>query len=153
MKRRNFLLSIPLIGLAVKAISKPTDNKPPDWVKDYCLVKTDSVHHKYPLTEKEAYWTPHTENYRFFVYKVKSVKKSGNRKYDLIVESKASEDTTNAIRIGTALSFQKGGFGVVTQSDNGHITIVTGKRRLRIDTNDLVLISGSTYSEGTSTQR
>jgi hypothetical protein len=40
MKRRNFLLSLPLIGMAAKALAKPEEVKPPDWAKNFAQVKT-----------------------------------------------------------------------------------------------------------------
>lgn len=53
MKRKNFLLSLPLIGMAVKALSKTEEPKPMFDEKrlkerrDYLL--------KYPLTERECF--------------------------------------------------------------------------------------------------
>lgn len=79
MKRRNFLLSLPLIGLAARTLAslKPKEPvgglienanndgvvivfnpSPPSWVKQYAQVKTrdyDEIWRTHPLTEEECY--------------------------------------------------------------------------------------------------
>lgn len=55
MKRRSFLLSLPLIATGLKALSNPKPEQAPEWIKDYALVKTRNIHAKYPLTPKECF--------------------------------------------------------------------------------------------------
>lgn len=67
MNRKKFLLSLPLIGFAVKSIAKPEENKAPEWIKEFAQVKTgesgrylivkDGVPSwaKYPLTPDECF--------------------------------------------------------------------------------------------------
>ena len=140
MKRRNFLLSIPLIGAAVKAVAKEPDDQPPVWVKEHAQVITKSInkkHLQYPLTERECHYP---------IGRVKFVKRVGYKKYEVHVDMVGSE-SLSLIRNG--VHFQRAGGGFVlehkimntTASTRHNLTVTMFKKKSQISIGDKMIIS------------
>jgi hypothetical protein len=101
MKRKEFLLSLPLIGILGKAIANPDPQEVRDFNVKILKEKLDEIR-KYPLTERETFRLP--------TGKVKAVKKIGYKKYQLDVEM-----VMNFSMVLNGVNFQNGGYGIIRE--------------------------------------
>lgn len=150
MKRRNFLLSLPLIGIAAKAVAEFPFVKRPVGLSGHAVI--------FDGNEKDVQKYPKDDGYHWSEYGtqsipvgvVKEVKKSGYRTYNVVVEMKM-----HVSMVSNLIRFKQGGTARVIEhqypfpNDYTHILRVraVNKKSLKIAQGDEFIVCLSLYPE------